>query len=52
MEAHQKVVVQTDDITGLSSGFGRLSLVADGECLDVGVQEHVERDAGFAVGVM
>src|SRR5699024_9097948 len=50
MEAHQKVVVQTGDITGLSSRLRLPSLaVAEGESLDIGVEEHVERDAGFAV---
>lgn len=46
---HQKAVAQTDDITGLSSRFRRPSLLADGEGLDVAVEEHLERDAGFAV---
>ncbi len=46
---HQKVVVQTNDITGLSSRLRRPSLPADGEGLDVGVEEDVERDAGVTV---
>lgn len=33
----------------MSSRFRRPSLLADGEGLDVAVEEHVERDAGFAV---
>ncbi|MGO3151992.1 MAG: hypothetical protein ACTIJJ_05130 [Galactobacter sp.] len=33
----------------MSSRFGRPSLLAEGEGLDVAVEEHVERDAGFAV---
>ncbi|MFQ6484664.1 hypothetical protein ACLMLA_06440 [Brachybacterium epidermidis] len=33
----------------MSSRFRRLSLLADGEGLDVAVEEHVERHAGFAV---
>ena len=35
---HQKVIVQTNDITGLSSGFRCPSSVTECEGLDVGVQ--------------
>src|SRR5699024_7363385 len=40
-QVHQKIVVQTNDITGLAPGFRRPFLPADGEGLDVGVQKQV-----------
>ena len=49
--AHQKVVVQTDDLSGLSSRFDS-SLPCGGELLYVWVEEDVERLAWSAVDLI
>lgn len=46
MEAHQRVIVQTGDITGLNPPIAPLGLVVQGELVDFGVEQHVERCPG------